>query len=81
VVTVQAMLFDTLQQVRPDAIALVDAWHFTDYELNSALGRKDGQVYSALLQMARGSPLNATEEGPAWSAVLKPAMQQFRAKL
>jgi acyl-CoA oxidase len=80
-VTVQAMLFKTLQQLRPDAISLVDAWHFTDYELHSALGRKDGQVYQGLLDMARSSPLNETEVGPAWETVLKPAIKQFQSKL
>ena len=27
-----------------------------------------------MLEMAEGSPLNATQEGPAWEGVLKPAM-------
>lgn len=31
-------------------------------------------MYAAMLEMAQGSPLNATQEGPAWEAVLKPAM-------
>jgi acyl-CoA oxidase len=67
-----------LQDIRPDAISLVDAWAFTDYELNSALGREDGDVYNALLAAAKASPLNETDEGPAWSQVLQPAMQQLR---
>ena len=71
-----------LKEVRPNAVALVDAWGFTDYELNSALGREDGDVYNALLMMAKASPLNKTEVGPAWESVLKPALQKFaRAKL
>jgi acyl-CoA oxidase len=67
-----------LREVRPDAVALVDAFAFPDYQLNSALGREDGDVYSALLSMAQGSPLNATAEGPAWHGVLEPAMRQAR---
>jgi acyl-CoA oxidase len=75
-----------LQAVRPDAVALVDAFAFEDYALNSALGRRDGDVYRALLDMAQGSPLNSTEEGPAWRGVLQPVMQrkggkQMRARL
>jgi hypothetical protein len=35
---------------------------------------RDGDVYRALLDMAQGSPLNATQEGPAWHGLLKPAM-------
>lgn len=63
-----------LASLRPNAVALVDAFGFDDYSLNSALGRADGDVYAALLSMAQGSPLNQTQEGPAWEAVLKPAM-------
>lgn len=50
-------------KLRPNAISLVDSWAFTDYELHSALGRQDGDVYRALLSMAKGSPLNRTDEG------------------
>ena len=34
-----------LAAVRPDAVALVDAFGYDDYVLNSALGRHDGDVY------------------------------------
>lgn len=47
----------------------------------SALGRSDGNVYQALYEMAQGSPLNRTEEGPAWDAVIKPGMSKPRARL
>jgi acyl-CoA oxidase len=60
--------------LRPDAVALVDAFGYEDYLLNSALGRKDGDVYAALLAAARTSPLNATQEGPAWGPVLRPLL-------
>lgn len=63
-----------LAALRPEAVALVDAFGFEDYYLNSALGRSDGDVYRAMLEMAQVTPLNATEEGPAWETVLKPAM-------
>jgi acyl-CoA oxidase len=67
-----------LREVRPDAVALVDSFAFPDYQLNSALGREDGDVYRSLLAMAQGSPLNKTQEGPAWAEVLGPAMRQAR---
>ena len=50
-----------LAALRPDAVALVDAFGIEDYLLNSALGRADGDVYRALLTAARASPLNATQ--------------------
>ncbi|KAK9847424.1 hypothetical protein WJX84_002360 [Apatococcus fuscideae] len=62
---------ELLLELRPDAVALVDGFGFEDYQLNSCLGRSDGNVYHALLQAARSSPLNKTEEGPAWHGVLK----------
>ena len=34
-------------------MALVDAFGIEDYVLNSALGRQDGDVYTALLDMAQ----------------------------
>lgn len=34
-------------------VALVDAFGIEDYALNSALGRQDGDVYAALLEMAQ----------------------------
>ncbi|KAL4854889.1 Peroxisomal acyl-coenzyme A oxidase 1 [Chlorella vulgaris] len=57
--------------LRPNALALVDAFAYPDYQLNSALGRKDGNVYQALLDSARINPLNATPEGPAYKPVLQ----------
>lgn len=65
-----------LSSLRPDAVALVDAFGWEDYALNSALGRYDGDVYNALLRMAAASPLNSTQEGPAWEGVLRPVMQR-----
>lgn len=34
-----------VRALRPDAVALTDAFGYPDYQLNSALGRKDGDVY------------------------------------
>jgi len=65
-----------LAALRPEAVSLVDAFGWEDYALNSALGRADGDVYTALLNMARTSPLNRTEAGPAWETVLKPVMHR-----
>jgi len=64
-----------IKDLRPNAVALVDSFGYLDYELNSALGRADGDVYLGLLEMAHASPLNKTEEGPAWKTVLEPRMR------
>eukprot|EP00210_Caulerpa_lentillifera_P003885 g3712.t1 len=60
-----------IKEVRPNAVSLVDSFGYLDYELRSALGRADGDVYKGLLQMAQASPFNKTEEGPAWKPVLE----------
>ena len=60
-----------LVSIRPNAVALVDAWSFHDYELNSALGRYDGNVYEALYKWAQKAPLNKTQVGPAYKPILQ----------
>jgi len=49
-----------LSAVRPNAVALVDAFDFPDELLCSVLGRYDGQVYENLYNWAANSPLNKT---------------------
>jgi len=51
-------MFTCLAKIRPNSVALVDSFDFTDRELRSVLGRKDGQVYENLLEWAKKSPLN-----------------------
>ncbi|KAI9220900.1 acyl-CoA dehydrogenase/oxidase C-terminal [Blastocladiella britannica] len=41
-----------------DAVGLVEAFGYSDYELDSTLGRSDGRVYEALLQKALDDPVN-----------------------
>ena len=78
--SMKEMIRRLLKELRPDACALVDSFGITDYELNSALGRFDGDYPKALLDMAQGSPLNLTQEGPGWETVLKPAMIRAKAR-
>ena len=49
-----------LADIRPNAVALVDAFEFPDALLCSVLGRYDGQVYENLYNWAANSPLNET---------------------
>ncbi|CAK5084177.1 unnamed protein product [Meloidogyne enterolobii] len=55
---IRKKLFTSLAKIRPNSVALVDSFDFTDRELRSVLGRKDGQVYENLLEWAKKSPLN-----------------------
>lgn len=63
---VRSSVLASLDAIRPDAVALVDAWDFSDFRLRSSLGRWDGDVYPALLDVARRDPLNAVEPGPGY---------------
>ena len=48
--------------LRPECVALVDAFDISDTVLNSALGKYDGRVYEALYKSARHSSLNYDED-------------------
>ena len=54
-------MMQLLARLRPNAVALVDAFDFTDDCLQSVLGRYDGQVYEHLYRWAAASPLNNTQ--------------------
>ncbi len=47
-----------MSTVRKEAVALVNAFDFSDVILNSALGRYDGDVYKHLYQWAQRAPRN-----------------------
>lgn len=68
---VRVALREALRKVRPDAVALADAWDFSDFRLKSALGRYDGDVYPAIIEASRRDPLNATEPGPGYREHLR----------
>ena len=54
----RACLTSLLADLRPNAVALVDAFDFPDAVLDSVLGRWDGQVYQALYDFALDSSMN-----------------------
>ena len=48
-----------LDEVRPHAVRLVDAWAIPDWQLDSSLGRYDGNVYEDLFRRAsQENPVN-----------------------
>lgn len=51
-------VYEALEKIRPNAVSLVDSFDFEDRELQSVLGRRDGNVYENLLKWAQASPLN-----------------------
>lgn len=63
------ILPDMYARLRPNLVALVDAFEFHDEELNSCLGRYDGQAYEALLERARLNPSNRYKVHPIWKTI------------
>lgn len=65
-----------LAELRPEAVALVDAFNFPDFLLNSTLGRADGRVYQALFEKAQQCPTNLRPEGNGFDEFLQPVIDK-----
>lgn len=74
-------MLSLLAEIRPNAVALVDAYDIPDRVLDSCLGRYDGQAYQALYEYAKASPLNKTDVHPAYYKYLRPLITQGLDKL
>jgi len=61
-----------LDEIRPDLVPLVDAFDYSDTVLNSVIGRHDGNVYEALYESARRSPLNKVDPFDGYKEYLQP---------
>ncbi|XP_068316844.1 peroxisomal acyl-coenzyme A oxidase 1 [Pyrus communis] len=62
-------------QLRPNAIALVDAFNFTDHYLGSVLGRYDGNVYPSLYAEAWKDPLNESVVPDGYREYVQPLLK------
>ncbi|KAG5541601.1 hypothetical protein RHGRI_021433 [Rhododendron griersonianum] len=63
-------------QVRPNAIALVDAFNYTDHYLGSILGCYDGNVYPKLYEAAWKDPLNESVVPDGYHLYIRPLLKQ-----
>ncbi|XP_077990002.1 peroxisomal acyl-coenzyme A oxidase 1-like [Glandiceps talaboti] len=71
-----------MSSIRPNAIALVDAFDFPDESLGcSALGRYDGNVYEEMYKWAKQSSLNKEEVHDSYYKYLRPLLKKGLAKL
>ena len=62
-----------LEELRPEAIGLVEAWGLPDIALKSAIGKSDGKVYETLLDWAQNkNPLNEIEVHESFEKYIKP---------
>jgi acyl-CoA oxidase len=80
--TIRSLTNELLEKLVPNAIALTDAWDFTDASLCSALGMKDGNVYENIMNWVEQMPINkrAWEENdgvyqPGWDRWVKPVLK------
>lgn len=72
-----------LHSIRPNAVALCDAWSHSDFSLNSTLGRYDGKYIDALWESAQGNvnPMNTDVVDPVFLESLKAMRIKRGAKL
>jgi acyl-CoA oxidase len=77
---VKDLTLDLLSKVRPDAVALVDAFALPDYYLHSALGRYDGKVYESMTEMAEREPLNHKLVTDSYEECIKPLVHAGKAE-
>ncbi|KAJ2659194.1 hypothetical protein IWW48_003630 [Coemansia sp. RSA 1200] len=54
-----------IEDVREQAVPLVDSFGLSDLHLNSALARSDGRIYEDYIKWAMEDPLNRDSSGPA----------------
>jgi acyl-CoA oxidase len=74
-----------LDKLLPDAVALTDAWSFSDASLASALGCKDGDVYNRIMTWTKQLPMNvnANENRGVWEdgwRQIKPFLEMGKAR-
>lgn len=68
---------ELLAIIRPEAVALVDAFDYRDMSLGSVLGRYDGNVYENMFEWAKNSPMNKTEVHESFHKYLKPLQSKL----
>lgn len=70
---IQSRVMKLCQALRPQAVNLVDSFGFSDYVINSPLGRYDGDIYRAYFDLVRQNNPQETRP-PYFESVLKPLL-------
>ncbi|BFG06510.1 probable peroxisomal acyl-coenzyme A oxidase 1 [Drosophila madeirensis] len=71
----QDRLETVLTKLRPDAVAIVDGFDFSDVQLNSTLGSFDGNAYERIFDAAMKNPMNQKSVPKSFHEHLKPFMK------
>ena len=72
IVPISALITRLLDDIRPNALPLVDSFDLHDMVLSSALGAYDGQVYERMYECALQAPLNRKAVPDAYKKYLEP---------
>lgn len=72
--SIQSRILVLLDQIRPQAIPLTDAFGLTDYVINSPLGCADGDVYRRIFEKTRQT--NPPKPHAYFERVIKPVLNQ-----
>ncbi|KAI9503930.1 acyl-CoA dehydrogenase/oxidase C-terminal [Coemansia spiralis] len=72
--TLKAFVNTACADVRKDAVSLTDAFGYTDYVVNSPLGRYDGDVYEKYFDLV--TSLNPTKPVPYFDSLIKPLLER-----
>uniref|UniRef100_A0A1I7TXG5 Acyl-coenzyme A oxidase n=1 Tax=Caenorhabditis tropicalis TaxID=1561998 RepID=A0A1I7TXG5_9PELO len=76
--SIKNQLYSSLHSLRPNALSLLDSFQFSDIQLRSVLGRRDGHVYENLFEWAKSSPLNVSDVLPSVDRYLRPMMEKAK---
>eukprot|EP01119_Soliformovum_irregulare_P007918 TRINITY_DN2053_c0_g1_i1.p1 TRINITY_DN2053_c0_g1~~TRINITY_DN2053_c0_g1_i1.p1 ORF type:complete len:694 (+),score=147.07 TRINITY_DN2053_c0_g1_i1:48-2129(+) len=67
---IRAELQKTCAKIRPNAVALVDAFALPDFAIDSQIGRSDGDIYNHYMERVKEFPLK--ERAHYWEQLIKP---------
>ncbi|KAJ2765281.1 fatty-acyl coenzyme A oxidase, partial [Coemansia nantahalensis] len=70
----KAFVNSACAEVRADAVPLTDAFGYTDYVVNSPLGRYDGNVYEKYFELV--TSLNPQKPVPYFDSLIRPLLER-----
>jgi acyl-CoA oxidase len=73
--TVRFLVNELLEQSRPEAIALTDAWGFSDASLCSTLDMRDGNAYENIMRRIEQMPINKRSVEDSWVERVDPILK------
>lgn len=74
---IRKTVLELCQEIRPQAVTLVDAFDIPDFVLNSPLGRSDGDIYTHYLKGIQNSR-GGNSVAPYWDSLVRPRVTQVK---